>query len=111
MRMERVGKYWRDYESFLGGQNNRSAICFTYEIVLCFPDYKVAIVCDDNDYRDHDIEYEVEGQKASEKNLKCDFICCNPDEENRDVHRVINRLLQHNMGRTYESKKRSFDFL
>ena len=41
----------------------------TYKTVLCFPDYKVSIACDDNDHRDHEIEFESEGQKASEKSV------------------------------------------
>ena len=76
--MERVAEYWRHYKSFLGWQNNCSAICFINETVLCFPDYKVATACGENDHRDHDIKYEAEGQKASEKKLKWDFNGCNP---------------------------------
>ena len=65
-----------------------------YRIDLYFPEYKLAIECDEFGHRDRDIEYEVKRQKYIEEKLKCSFIRFNPDAPDFNIFRVINRIYQ-----------------
>ena len=65
-----------------------------YRIDLYFPEYKLAIECDEFDHNDRDIEYEVKRQKYIEEKLKCSFIRFNPDAPDFNIFRVINRIYQ-----------------
>ena len=44
------------------------------------------------DHSDINIDYEIQRQKAIEKNLDCEFIRVNPDEQNFDVFKGINKI-------------------
>ena len=63
-----------------------------YRIDLYFPKYKFAIECDEFDYCDRDIEYEVERQKHIEKLLNCIFVRFNPDAKDFFILEVVNKM-------------------
>ena len=58
-----------------------------YKIDLYFHDHKLAIEDDDKGH----ISYEMERQKAVEKELGCEFII-NPDEENFNIFKAENEI-------------------
>ena len=60
-----------------------------YEIYIYFHDYKLAVEIDEYNHEDRDIGYEIERQKALEKELCCKFIRINPDKENFNVFKPI----------------------
>ena len=49
-----------------------------YRIDAYFPKYKLAIDIDEQGDNDRDIDYEIERQKAIEKELGCEFNRINP---------------------------------
>ena len=61
------------------------------------------IEVDEFDHSDINIEYEIQRQKAIEKELDCEFIRVNPDEQNFDVFKGINKIHRH----VKESSKKS----
>ena len=56
-----------------------------YRIDTYFPKYKLAIEVDEQRHDDRDIDYEIERQKAIEKELGCKFIRINPAKENFNI--------------------------
>ena len=66
-----------------------------YKIDLYFHKYKLAIEVDELDHNDRTIEYEIQRQKAVEKEFGCVFIRINPDEENFNIFKAINRIYRH----------------
>ena len=50
-----------------------------YRVDLYFPEYRLAIECDEFGHEDRDIGYEVTRQKYIENKLDCIFIRYNPD--------------------------------
>ena len=66
-----------------------------YKIDLYFPEYGLAIECDEFDHKDRDIEYEVKRQKHIENKLNCHFIRYNPDADDFDPFHLINKIYQH----------------
>ena len=65
-----------------------------YRIDAYFPKYKIAIEVDELGHSTRDIEYEIERQKAIEKELNCKFIRINPAKENFDIFTEIGRIQQ-----------------
>ena len=63
-----------------------------YRIGLHFPEYKLAIECDEFDHRDRDIGYKVERQKHIEKLLNCTFLRSNPDAKDFCILEVVNKI-------------------
>ena len=63
-----------------------------YRIDLSFPNYKLAIECDEFDHRDRDIGYKVEQQKHIEKLLNCTFVRFNPDAKDFCILEVVNKV-------------------
>ena len=66
-----------------------------YRIDMYFPEYNLAIECDENDHNDRDQLYEKYRQKYLTKRLKCEFIRYNPDADDFDVMDVVNQVFQH----------------
>ena len=64
----------------------------TYRIDLYFPDYKLAIECDEYDHSDRDQEYEQTRQHYIEDKLGCKFIRYNPDSKNYNIFNVLNKI-------------------
>ena len=50
-----------------------------YRIDLCFHEYKLAIEIDELGHNDRNIDYEIQRQRATEKEPGCVFIRINPD--------------------------------
>ena len=63
-----------------------------YRIDLYLPKHKLVLECDEFHHRDRDIGYEVERQKHVEEMLGCKFIRYNPDAEDFNLFKVINRI-------------------
>ena len=66
-----------------------------YKIDLYFHEYKLAIEVDELGHNDRNIDYEIQRQKAIEKELDCAFIRINPDEENFNIFKAINEIYRH----------------
>ena len=62
---------------------------------LCFPEYKLAIEFDELGHTNRNINYEIERQKALEKELNCVFIRINPDEKFFSIFKEINKIHRH----------------
>ena len=50
----------------------------------------MAIEVDELGYNDRNIDYEIQRQRAIEKELGCVFIRINPDEENFSIFKAVN---------------------
>ena len=76
-----------------------------------FPKYKLAIEVDELGHNDRDIDYEIQRQKALEKEFDCEFIRINPAKKKFDVFveigRIQNFIVEANKKRTEESIKKS----
>ena len=55
----------------------------------------MAIEIDELGHIDRNIDYEIQRQKAKEKELGCVFIRIDPDEENFDILKAINEIHRH----------------
>ena len=67
-----------------------SMLC--YRIDLYFHEYKLAIEVDELGHNDRNIDYEIQRQRATEKELGPVFVKINPDEEIFKIFRVINKI-------------------
>ena len=66
-----------------------------YKIDLYFCYYKLAIEVDKKGHKDRDIDHEIKRQKAIEKELSCEFVRINPDEENFNIFKAQNEIFRH----------------
>ena len=64
-----------------------------YRIDLYFHDYRLAIEVDEKGHKDGNTNDEIQRQKVLEKELGCKFIRINPDEENFNIFRTINEII------------------
>ena len=83
-------------EDAFEGENMRTQ----YRVLGCniyfyFHEYKLAIEVDESGHNNRNIDYEIQRQKAIEKELGCVFIRINPDEENFNIFRAINKIHRH----------------
>ena len=78
-----------------------------YTIDLYFHDYKLAIEVDEKGHEDRNIDHEIKRQKALEKELSCEFIRINPDEEDFNIFKAINEIHRHIKKSTKKSSKKS----
>ena len=67
----------------------------SYRIDLYFHKYKLAIEVDELGHNDRNIDYEIQRQRAIEKELGCVFIRINPDEKNFNIFKEINKIHRH----------------
>ena len=63
-----------------------------YRIDFYLPENKLALECDELGHRERDIEYEVKRQKHIKEKLGYKFIKYNPDAEDFNLFKVINRI-------------------
>ena len=63
---------------------------------LYFYDYKLAIEVDELVHCDKNINHKIERQKAIEKELACKSIRTNPDENDYNIFKAINKIHWHN---------------
>ena len=66
-----------------------------YRTDLYFHEYKLATEVDELGHNDRNIDYEIQIQRAIEKELGSVFIKINPDEENFNIFRAINKIHRH----------------
>ena len=63
-----------------------------YKIDLYFPDYKLAIECDEYNHKNRDKNYEKKRQEYIEKKLGCRFIRFDPDNSKFNILDVISQI-------------------
>ena len=63
-----------------------------YRIDLYFQDYKHAVEVDEKGHKDRNIDHEIKRQKALEKELGCEFVRIDPEEEDFNIFKAINEL-------------------
>ena len=63
-----------------------------YRIDIYFHKHKLAIEVDELGHDDRNLGNEIQRQKALEKVLDCVFIRINPDEENFNILKEINKI-------------------
>lgn len=63
-----------------------------YRIDLYFPDYKIAVECDENGHKKYSSDRER--QAYLEEVLGCSFVRYNPDEDGFNVGSVINQIMK-----------------
>ena len=63
-----------------------------YRIDLYFPEYNLAIECDENEHKDRDIDYEIEREIYIRNKLRCSFIRYNPYSDNFDIFKIIREI-------------------
>ena len=66
-----------------------------YRIDLYFYDYKLAIEVDEKGHKAKNIDHEIKRQKSLEKELGCEFIRIDPDEENFHIFKAIYEIHRH----------------
>jgi len=66
-----------------------------YFIDLYFPDYLLAIECDEHNHKDRDLNYERERQEYIENKLNCTFIRFDPYDLFFDIFAVISKIHYH----------------
>ena len=66
-----------------------------YRIDLYCHEYKLAIEVDKLEHVDRNINYEIERQKALEKEHNCVFIRINLDEKDFNIFKEINKIHRH----------------
>ena len=79
-------------DAFEGEDMQTQYTVIGYRIDLYFHEYKLAIEVDELGHNDRNIDYEIQRQRAIEKELGCVFIRINPDEENFNIFRAINKI-------------------
>ena len=78
--------------SFEGENMQTQCSVFGYKMDLYLYDHKLAIEVDEKGCRDRNIDHEIKRQEALEKELSCEFIRINPDEENFNIFNAINEM-------------------
>ena len=64
-------------------------------IDLYFHEYEFALEVDELGHNGKSIDYEIQRQRAIEKELSCMFIRISPDEENFNIFRAMNKIHRH----------------
>ena len=82
-------------DAFEGENMQTQYTVLNYRIDLYFHKYKLAIEVDELDHNDRNIDYEIQRQKALERELNCVFIRINPDEKNFNIFKEINKIYRY----------------
>ena len=82
-------------DSFEGEDLQTQYSVLGYRIDHYFYKHKLAIEVDELGHADRNLSNEIERQKALEKELDCVFIRINPDEENFNIFKEINKIHRH----------------
>ena len=78
-----------------------------YRTDLYFYKHKLAVEVDKLRHRNRNINHEIQRQKALKKELGCDFIRINPDEENFNIFKAIHEINRHNKKSTKRLTEKS----
>ena len=76
-------------------------------IDLHFHKYKLAIEVDELGHNDRNIDYEIQRQRALERELNCVFIRINPDAVDFNIFKEINKIHRHINKLTKQQTKES----
>ena len=82
-------------DAFEGEDMQTQYTVIGYRIDLYFHEYKLAIEVDELGHNDRNIDYEIQRQKALERELNCVFIRINPDEKDFNIFKEINKIHRH----------------
>ena len=82
-------------DSFEGEDMQTQYTVIGYRIDLHFHKYKLAIEVDELGHNDRNIDYEIQRQKALERELSCVSIRINPDEKDLNIFKEINKIHRH----------------
>ena len=82
-------------DAFEGENMQTQYTVLNYRIDLYFHKYKLAIEIDELGHNDRNIDYEIQRQKALERELNCVFIRINPDEKNFNIFKEINKIYRY----------------
>ena len=82
-------------DAFEGEDMQTQYTVIGYRIDLYFHEYKLAIEVDELGHNDRNIDYKIQRQRALEKQLGSVFIRINPNEENFNIFRAINKIHRH----------------
>jgi very-short-patch-repair endonuclease len=64
-----------------------------YRIDLYFPDYRIAVECDEQGHR-HKRNADIHRQQFLEETLQCVFVRYNPDSKNFNIGNAINQIMR-----------------
>ena len=78
-----------------------------YRIDLYFHDYRLTIEVDEYGHNNRNIDYEIQRQKGIEKELRCEFISINPDEQDFNIFNTIIKIHRHIKKLAKESPEKS----
>ena len=63
-----------------------------YRIDLYFPDYNLAIECDENGHSDRSLAEEIQRQRRITKKINCQWLRFNPDSTDFNIFDVSNQI-------------------
>ena len=82
-------------DAFEGENMQTQYTVLGYRIDLYFHQYKLAIEVDELGHSDRSADYEIQRQRALERELDCVFIRINPDAVDFNIHQEINKIRWH----------------
>ena len=82
-------------DAFEGEDMQTQYTILGYRIDLYFYKYKLAIEVDELGHNDRNIDYEIQRQKALERELDCAFIRINPDAADFNIFKEIKKIHRH----------------
>ena len=94
-------------DAFEGENMQTQSSVLGYRIDLYLHNYKLAVEVDEKSHKDRNIDHEIKRQKASEKELSCEFIRTNPDEKDFNIFKTINEINRQIKKLTEKSTKKS----
>ena len=82
-------------DAFEGENMQTQCTVLGYRIDLYFHKYNLAIEVDELGHNDRNIDYEIQRQRALERELDCVFIRINPDAIDFNIFKEINKIHRH----------------
>jgi very-short-patch-repair endonuclease len=79
-------------KAFAGEKMKIQHSVLDYRIDLYFPDYNLAIECDENNHSDRDPAEERRRQQRITKKINCQWLRYNPDDKDFNIFQVINQI-------------------
>ena len=79
-------------KAFSGEKMQKEHTVLNYRIDLYFPDYNLAIECDENGHDDRSPAEEKRRHKRISKKIDCQWLRFNPDKDDFNIFEVINQI-------------------
>ena len=79
-------------KAFQGEKMSTQHKVLEYRIDLYFPDYNLAIECDENNHNDRSPAEERRRQRRITKKIKCQWLRFDPDSDDFNIFAVINQI-------------------